>query len=151
MELRLPWSLIARRGYVGTKVRNRGGHNNKTFPFSLVSEHVNPSFKQTIPIDRKQTEWILWSTTDVRGANTFPLRNRHPYLSLGCETIRFSLSGLPSVLLSLFGINNTGGDSVVQRVYLSAILSRLYLDWKIPGATAGDSAGDCDRPMLVHP
>ena len=74
----------------------------------------------------------------MRGANTFPLRNRHPYPSVGCETI---LSGLPSVLLSLFGINNTGGDSVVQRLIFSAIF-RACTWMKILGATAGDSAGD---------
>ena len=69
----------------------------------------------------------------MRGANTFPLRNRHPYLSLGCETIRFSLSGLPSVLLSLFGINNTGGDSVVQRFIFPPSFA-LVLGLKNPGS-----------------
>ena len=34
----------------------------------------------------KQPKWFPWSTMDVRGANTFLLRNRLPNPNLGCET-----------------------------------------------------------------
>lgn len=65
-ELRVPWSLTARRGYVGTKVRNRGRHNHAFLSFlSLIIHslyHVHALhfilvLSKPTHLDR-QLEWI---------------------------------------------------------------------------------------------
>ena len=83
------------------------------------------------------------------GANTFPMRNRLPYpFLLVAMTMLFLPSGLCGVSFPSLGINTHCWRLFC---FVSAPPSRLYCGFhfrmKIPGATAGDSTGDCDRPI----
>src|SRR3954463_2361899 len=77
------------------------------------------------PLDRNKHRWIPSSTMGVRGASTFPLRNRLPYPVLWSKDlvlVRVRLADIPFP----YGIN-----------ILVATLIPFFAV-----ATAGDSAGD---------
>ncbi|KAI5385393.1 hypothetical protein KIW84_072115 [Lathyrus oleraceus] len=64
-----------------------------------------PNYSSSDSRSRRDMTWIPSSTTDVRGANTFPLRNRLPYpFPLVARPCFFQVS--LSVSFPYFGINN---------------------------------------------
>ena len=96
------------------------------------------------------------------GANPFPSHNRLPNLNLKlrrrADLINRSKDRLPLKTPGLISISpsartsspdelNLGGDSVSHRVRTHGPKLRAIFD----ATESGDSAGDCDRPLLVHP